>query len=481
MVAPKQSILQYLTNQGAEYADIRLVDEKVQTLAVQNGKVTSLTATQTKGFGIRTLLDGAWGFYGARGCLEAKGGIEAADQALAIAKAGARVPKESPVRLTPVKAFDDTWTSPCKIDPFEVKLEDKINLLQEAHRLIARNPLVKSTQGSMEFYKERTEFLSTEGVSFSQTLIESGAGIAAVAVNGANAQTRSYPQSYGGNVLQAGYEAIGDMELLDHAEETASQAADLTKAPSCPSEVADLILDPSHLEIQIHESCGHAFELDRVQGAEKGYFGGSFMPLNGLGAYKYGSPQVNLTADATVPRALGSFKYDDEGIPGQKFHLVKNGIAVSYLASRETAPDIGLGQSNGTMRAEGWSQAPIIRMTNINLEPGDWTLDEIIKNTKYGIYMKTPKSWSIDDRRWNFQMGAEVGWLIKNGSVEGIVKNPTYTGITPRFWGSLDAVAGKDEWEVYGTTGCGKGEPTQNAHVGHGSSPARFRNIKVGV
>ena len=166
-----------------------------------------------------------------------------------------------------------------------------------------------------------------------------------------------------------------------------------------------------------------------------------------------------------MPRALGSFKYDDEGIPGQKFHLVKNGIAVSYLASRETAPDIGLGQSNGTMRAEGWSQAPIIRMTNINLEPGDWTLDEIIKNTKYGIYMKTPKSWSIDDRRWNFQMGAEVGWLIKNGSVEGIVKNPTYTGITPRFWGSLDAVAGKDEWEVYGTTGCGKGEPTQNAHV----------------
>ncbi len=481
MAAPKQDILQYLTRQGADYADIRIVDEETQALAVQNGKVTSLSTTQTKGFGIRVLAGGAWGFYGAKGDLESKKGLEVANQALCIAKASARVPKQNPVELPPIKTFDDKWTSPCRIDPFEVKLEDKINLLQEAHKIMAKNPLVNSTQGSMEFYKENTEFLSTESVSFTQTLIESGGGFSAVAVNCGNAQTRSYPQSYGGTVFQAGYEAINNLEMPGHAEEIASQAADLTKAPACPSTVTDLILDPSQLMIQIHESCGHAFELDRVQGVEKGYFGGSFMPLDGLGTYKYGSPQCNLTADATVPGALGTFKYDDEGIPGQKFHLVKDGIAASYLASRETARDIGLDQSNGTMRAEGWSQAPIIRMTNINLEPGDWTLDEIIKNTKYGVYMKTPKSWSIDDRRWNFQMGAEIGWLVKDGSIEGIVKNPTYTGITPQFWGSLDAVAGKDKWEVYGTTGCGKGEPTQNAHVGHGSSPARFRNIKVGV
>ncbi len=473
----KRSILEYLANQGADYADIRAVDEESQALAVQNGKVTLLNTSQTEGFGVRVLVDGAWGFYGAKGSLEAGIGLKVAGQALSIAKAGARVSKGKPVELAPVQSFDDTWVSPCKIDPFQVKLEDKINLLQEAHRLMTKNPVVRSTHGSMTFFRKKTEFLSTERVSFSQTVTESGGSISAVAVGDGDVQSRSCPN----NVLQAGYEAINDMELLNHAEEIASQAAGLTKAPSCPSMVSDVILMPSHLRIQIHESCGHAFELDRVQGAEKGYYGGSFLPLNGLGSYRYGSPQCNLTADATVPRGLGTFKYDDEGIPGQRFHLVKDGIAVGYLASRETAGDIGLSRSNGTMRAEDWSQAPIIRMTNINLEPGDWTLDEIIQDTKHGILMDTSKSWSIDDRRWNFQMGSEIGWLIKDGSIEGIVKNPTYTGVTSQFWGSLDAVAGKDEWEVCGSTGCGKGEPIQNIHVSHGSSPARFRSIKVGV
>jgi len=476
-----REVLGYLTKRGVDYADIRIVDERSQVLALQNGKITTLSSSESKGFGIRVLKDGAWGFYGCPGDLVRERGLEVADQALSIAKASARVLKEAPVKLAPVEPFQDSWVSPYRIDPFELKLEEKVSLLQEAHELMVRNPLVKSTQGSMEFYRETTEFHSTEGVSFEQTLTESGGGIAATAVNVGEVQTRSYPESYGGNYAQAGYETLLDMGLLDHAERIASEAADLTKAPTCPGGVMDLILDPSQLYLQIHESCGHAFELDRIQGAEKGYYGSSFMTVDDLGKCQYGSAQCNITADATIEGALGTFKYDDEGIPGQRFYLVENGVAVNYLASRETAADIGLKQSNGTMRAEGWSQAPIIRMTNINLEPGDWTLDEIIRHTKYGVLMETAKSWSIDDRRLNFQMGTEIGWLIKDGSIETMVKNPTYTGITPKFWRSLDAVAGKDEWKIFNTTGCGKGEPTQNAHVGHGSSPARFHNCKVGV
>ena len=270
------------------------------------------------------------------------------------------------------------------------------------------------------------------------------------------------------------------LDLTAHAEEIAQGAVDLLAAPQCPSGQMDLILESSQLGLQIHESCGHPIELDRVFGMEASYAGTSFLTPEKFGTFKYGSPEVNIVADATLAGGLGTFKWDDEGVPGQRTVIMDHGIFKNYLTSRESSAELNQ-ESNGTMRADGWNRVPIIRMTNINLEPGDWTLGEIVRDTKDGILMATNKSWSIDDRRLNFQFGTEAGWLIKDGSVGELVKNPTYTGITPQFWGSLDAVAGKDEWTLWGLPNCGKGEPPQSAHVGHGAAPSRFRKVRVGV
>jgi TldD protein len=243
----------------------------------------------------------------------------------------------------------------------------------------------------------------------------------------------------------------------------------------------DVILDGSQLGLQIHESCGHPAELDRVFGSEANFAGGSFLTTDKLGKFRYGSPIVNLTADATAPFGLGTFGYDDEGVPAQRWDIVKEGVLAGYLTSRETAPRIGLERSQGSMRADGFSRIPLIRMVNVSLQPGEWDPEALIADTKRGIYMETNRSWSIDQLRYNFQFGTEVGWLIENGKKTKLVKNPTYQGITPEFWGSCDAICGPKHWTLWGTPNCGKGQPQQAMTTGHGASPARFRNVKVGV
>jgi TldD protein len=243
----------------------------------------------------------------------------------------------------------------------------------------------------------------------------------------------------------------------------------------------DLILDSTQVALQVHESCGHPTELDRVFGTEASFAGTSFLTTDKLGSLRYGSEHVSIDADATAPGGLGTFGYDDEGVPAQNVPLVENGVLVGYLTSRETAPQIGR-RSMGSARAWNWSHIPLIRMTNINLRPGDaGSLEDLIADTREGIFMSRNKSWSIDDRRLNFQFGDQAGWLIRNGKRTQLVKNPTYTGITPKFWGSCDAVCGPEAWTLWGLPNCGKGEPMQVGHVGHGAAPARFRGVKVGV
>jgi TldD protein len=244
--------------------------------------------------------------------------------------------------------------------------------------------------------------------------------------------------------------------------------------------VTSVILDGSQLALQVHESCGHPTELDRALGYEASYAGTSFLTLEKRGSFRYGSPLVNIYADATIPGALGSFGFDDEGVPAQRSALIQNGIFVGYLTSRETASTLGE-RSNGTMRADGWNRIPIIRMTNINLEPGDWELDDLIADTDDGIYMAVNKSWSIDDKRLNFQFGTQLAYEIKQGKLGRMLKNATYTGITPDFWGSCDAICSARHWRIWGLPNCGKGQPSQSAHVAHGAAPARFRNVRVGV
>jgi TldD protein len=268
--------------------------------------------------------------------------------------------------------------------------------------------------------------------------------------------------------------------LENRAEKIADEAVQLLSAKPCPSKTTTLILDSSQLALQIHESIGHPIELDRILGTEASYAGTSFLKPEMVGHFKYGSELVSIVADATRPGGLGTFGYDDEGIKAQRVPILSNGILMNLLTSRETAYHLRK-ESNGTMRADGWNRIPLIRMTNINLEPGEWTLEQMIADTEEGLFLTTNRSWSIDDKRINFQFGTEVGWEIQNGKLGEMVKNPTYTGITPKFWGSCDAIGNQDHWQMWGTPNCGKGEPGQVAHVGHGTAPARFRNVQVGV
>jgi TldD protein len=311
--------------------------------------------------------------------------------------------------------------------------------------------------------------------------VESGAGIEATAVDESEVQARSYPNSWGGQFVTGGFEAVRALQLPDHGQEIAEQAVALLKAPQCPSGEMTLVLDATQVALQLHESCGHPTELDRVLGTEASYAGTSFLTTDKLGHFRYGSELVNIDADATAPGGLGTFGYDDEGVPAQRAPLVESGVLTGYLTSRETAPTIGR-QSMGSARAWSWNLIPLIRMTNINLRPRDaGSLEDLIADTRDGIFMATNKSWSIDDRRLNFQFGDQIGWLIRDGRLTQMVRNPTYTGITPQFWGSCDAIGSQSAYTIWGIPNCGKGEPGQVGHVGHGAAPARFRNVKVGV
>lgn len=473
-----EKVLQKAKDLGASYADVRTIRGKSEAIEVKNGKVDALAGSTDYGFGVRVIVNGAWGFASSFTVTDEEGERIAAE-AVRIARASARLKRED-IELAPVETAEGHFESEWKIDPFDVPLEEKINLLLDADKIMRQQPEVKISQGSMQFWRWDKTFGSTEGSYIEQVKLESGTGIEATAIEESELQRRSYPASLGGDFAASGYEFIEQWDLVGHAEETAKEAAALLKAPQCPSDTRDLVLEGSMLALQVHESCGHPIELDRVFGMESSFAGTSFLTTDKLGSFRYGSDEVNIVADATCPGALGSFFYDDEGVPAQCTDIVREGVFSGYLSSRETASKLGQ-ESSGSMRAEGWNHIPLIRMTNINLLPGDWTVDEIIKDTKKGIFASMVQSWSIDDKRLNFQFGTEVAWEIVDGSLGRMFKNPTYTGITYEFWGGCDAISGKDEWHLWGVPNCGKGEPTQTMHVGHGVAPARFRNVRIGV
>ncbi len=466
-------LLELASSLGAEYADVRFVRRRTESIALKNGAVEQVSAVGDAGFGLRVLYDGAWGFASAPGLsLDDPGAL--ATRALAVARASARHRQER-VTLAPVEPVAVHYRTRVRKDPLEVKPEDRVALLQEAGAAMSREPEVAVAMGSMSAFRTQKTFISTEGAHITQDLTECGAGITAVARGNHDVQRRSF-SDYG----TCGYEFIEALDLPARAQELAGQARDLLYAEVCPPGTTDLICGGSMVALQVHESCGHPIELDRVLGSEATFAGTSFLTLDKRGSFAYGSPEVTITADATLPGALGSFGYDDEGVPAQRTTIVDRGRFENYLTSRETAGRFGQG-SNGTMRAVGWQNLPLIRMTNINLEPGDWTLDTIVGDTKRGVFVDSPKSWSLDDKRLNFHFGQELAYEVVDGSWGRLLKNPAYTAMTPEFWNACDAVAGHAEWRVHGTPGCAKGEPVQVVHVGHGAAPARFRRIKVGV
>jgi TldD protein len=466
------------TSAGASYADARVVEVTSEALTVRGESVEAFDRSESVGYGVRVLADGAWGFAAAAR-LDGDAVAEAAATAVEVARASATA-LEAPVELAPEPVHRASWATPMRTDPLAVSLSDKVGLLAEATGQMARVPRVRVAKGTMDVTRTRTRLASSEGSRIDQTLVHVGAGIEATAVANGDAQVRSYPGSFRGHYEAGGFEIIEAMALPDHAQQTAEQAAALLDAPECPSGDTTLVLDGHQVMLQVHESVGHPLELDRVLGMEAAFAGTSFVGLADIGSLQYGSSIVNITADATIPGGLGTYGFDDEGVEGQKVDLVRDGVLVGFQMSRETARSVGAPRSNGTMRAEGWENFPLIRMTNINLLPGAGSLEDLLADVDNGIYMETNKSWSIDDKRKNFQFGCEVGWEIHNGRLGRMLKNPRYTGITPRFWGSCDAIAGPEEWRMHGTPNCGKGQPGQTMRVGHGTSPARFRNVSAG-
>ncbi|MFP4496568.1 MAG: TldD/PmbA family protein [Vulcanimicrobiota bacterium] len=470
--------LEHAENLGASYADIRFIQRNTQNLSTKNGKVNTCSQGASTGIGIRVLFQGAWGFAGTSKC-DLKSIRQITERAVQMARASSRV-KVLDVMLSKVPTVRDTFATPYKIDPFKIPIEDKVQLLLSCDEIMAQQKKIKVRIGNFSAFCEEKEFLSTEGSEIKQKILWCGAGISAVASEGTENQIRSYPASFGGDYSTRGYEFVEAMELEKHAQRIAKEAVDLLTAPQCPHKKGDFILGGSQLALQIHESCGHPIELDRVLGMEASFAGTSFLTPEKRSEFQYGSENVNIVGDSTCPGGLGTFGYDDEGVPAQKFDIVKEGIFKNYLMSRETAV-LFEEESNGTVRADGWERIPMIRMTNINLEPGDWDIDELIKDTEEGIMFDTTRSWSIDQQRLNFQFGCEIGYKIKDGAIEGIYKNPTYTGITYDFWRACDAVTNRDDWKMWGVANCGKGEPMQVMYVGHGCPTARFRNVQMGV
>ncbi|MCX5655147.1 MAG: TldD/PmbA family protein [Planctomycetota bacterium] len=463
---------------GATYGDIRIREDRKEEVNVKGGRPEHVATERFAGFGVRVIVDGAWGFFGTHRLQESE--IEpVVRQAVAIAKASASLP-HTPVALAPVEPAVGTYVTPHEIDPFSVPLEEKLALLAAATKAM-RGANLKLAQAFASAYWTHQFFASTQGARIEQTIIQTGGGIAATAIAGDDLQVRSYPNSFRGNFATGGWEYVRAMHLVEEAPRVAEEAEALLAAPPCPEGRRTLILDGGQLALQVHESCGHPIELDRVLGMELSYAGDSFLTLDKLDAFQYGSREVNIVADATAPGGLGTFGWDDEGVPAQRTPIVEAGRFVGYLSSRETAPAIGR-TSSGAMRASGWHRIPLIRMTNVNLLPGaGGRLEDLIADTDDGLYLATNKSWSIDNKRLNFQFGAEMCREIKGGRLGQIYKNATYTGITPEFWGACDAVCGPGEWRLWGTPNCGKGEPSQTARVGHGVAPARFRNVQVGV
>jgi len=476
-------VLNLCDSRGVQYAEARIVDERNRALATKNGKIGSASDSESLGLGVRVLANGAWGFAATEDLTRA--GVEAAAAlALEIARASALV-KQHDVRLAPEKAYQDDWSSLCEIDPFSISIEENLDLLMKIDAELRSVPGVTLAETNLNFRRYDQWFYNSDGSDIHQLRHSTGAGYAAHAFEGTEIMKRSYPNSFGGQWQDRGYELVHELKLLENARRIGEEAVALHKADQCPQGRYDIILDSSQLGLQIHESVGHPIELDRVLGMEANFAGMSFLTLDKLRSLKYGSDIVNVVADATEQHGpgLGTFKYDDEGVPGQCTPIITNGQFTGYLSSRETAHTIGENRSNGAMRAEGWNRTPIIRMTNISILPGPkpLTLDELISSTDRGLYMQTNRSWSIDDKRYNFQFGTEIGWEIKGGKLTRMLKNPSYSGITTEFWNSMDAICSRDQWTLWGTPNCGKGQPQQVMGTGHGAAPARFRNIQVGT
>ena len=462
---------------GASLGEARFVNTEQEWITVRNADVEQNRSSTDQGVGVRVLVDGAWGF-GATPVLSESAVREAVRNAVGLARANAKVQTRK-VELEPIEPVQGEYRTAAGRDPFDVPLSQKLELLKEAAQAAKTHDEVKLGRAGSIGLRRTTHLKTLSGTDIEQTVVLAGGGVSATAVGNDDVQTRSWPKSHEGDVNQAGWEFVEAMDLVGNAPKLGEEARELLYAESTPEGRRTLIIDGSQMSLQIHESCGHPIELDRALGEEISLAGGSFLQPDRLGGFTYGSKNVNLYADSTSEGGPGTFGWDDEGVPASRWDIVRDGEFVGYLGSRETAAQIP-NTVPGAMRSVSFSRLPIVRMVNINMEPGSHSMDDLIAETEDGVLVSVNKSWSIDDYRLNFQFSCEIGWEVKNGKITRMLKNPVYSGKTPEFWGACDAVGDRSTWQMWGWMFCGKGDPMQAIHVGHGCPAARFQNVWIG-
>ncbi|NJR25076.1 MAG: TldD/PmbA family protein [Richelia sp. CSU_2_1] len=468
---------------GCEYGDVRFCSYRSQYLYARDRSLSNLSDNVSSGFGVRVLLDGAWGFAASHNKTpEEVARIVAL--AVEIAK-GSRLTQKEPVRLVPVEKYVDKYVTPIEIDPFSVPVAEKAELLVNINdRLLSYSEKgVKKAWSFLRFNREDKVFASTEGSLIEQTIYRSYPGFGCMAIASGDAQKRNYDRP----PLNIGYEHIKPEDLLSQIDRVAAEAIEKVHAPKAPAGICkSLILKPTNLFLTIHESVGHPTELDRVYGYESNFAGTSFATTDKLNKLQYAAPWVNFKCDRTQPAGRGTMGYDDEGVKSQDWYVVKDGILVDYLTDRETAYRLGKSSSNGAACADSWSSVPMVRIPNLGLEPGadggshTATLDEMIADTEEGILIDGIGSFSIDQQRRNFQFGGDAFWKVEKGKVVGMLKDVTYHSMTTDFWNKIDAIGPASERVQCGTDICGKGEPMQIAQMTHACVPVRVKDIQIG-
>ncbi len=462
-------------SKGASYADIRICRYRNQYIFGRDRRIETVADTEDIGFGVRAIVNGAWGFASSY-LLEKEEIQRTAAMAVEVARASSRLLKQ-PVELAPEPAYQDHWQSPIQKNPFKIPMEKKIDLVLRINEEMLKVDGIKVAMTYLMFNEMWKYFASTDGSFIEQDLIYTYPQSTAVAVVAGDSQTRSIqvpPE-------QKGYELIESLDWIEKARKAGEEAVQKVKAKQGAAGKMDIIVMPSQLCLTMHESIGHATELDRALGWEADYAGTTFVTLDKLGKLKFGSSLMNIVGDKILPSALGTAGYDDDGVKARRFDIIKEGNFVGYQTTRELARFVNEKESKGCAFADSWSSFPMQRMPNIWLKPGDkpLPLDQLISDTKEGLLFDGMGSFSIDHQRYNFQFGGDAVWEIKNGKLGDMVKNVAYQSKTTDFWGSLDAICSKEYWENWGVFGCGKGEPPQSARMGHGSAPARFRQVNI--
>jgi TldD protein len=466
-------LVQLAASRGATYADARHVERENDTVSVRDGEIESVNRSSDRGIGFRVIHKGAWGFAATDRTSETamKGLV---DEAFRRAEASAST-RSQPVTLASVAPQRGEYRTTLARDPFAVPMKERIALLVAADASLA-GPNATSRRASVAAYRMRKRLVTSEGTDVSQEIVESGAGVAVTAAKGGAKPAQRYDSRL---TRQAGWEFIEELDLVGRAARYRDDAEATLDAPLAAQKPTTLVFAPEFLALLVHESCGHPTEADRVLEYEVAFAGTTFMWPNDRNVLRYGSEHVSMTADATIPGGMGTFGWDDDGVPAMKTKLIDNGIFRGYLTSRETAAALGLPVAIGSARAEGWQHFPIVRMVNVSLDPGTQSYDELLRGVDDGLLLEAPASYSLDDKRQNFHFSTQAARVIRNGRLEGHVRGVAFQSLTPAFWGRCDGVA--NDWELHGFLSCAKGEPLQLMRVGHGAAHARFRDVPIEV